>query len=493
MTRTVPAGPTKADAQRRRVLAESAAIFSRRGFRATSMNEIAAAVGLSKPTLSPTTSAARKSCCPALLRRAGRELVSAATVAAAGSPLAAIRDLIASRVAYTCRNQALLKVCFEEEHELPVELADEVLQRRRAFEDLFLTALTDHLATHPAALIGMTPRVYVNMCLGAVNWCYKWYRSDGPCGPDGSERRSRALSRRPSTPSGAEMPATDPDPFDDVLPADPEATMVGRLLDPEVGPCVVTVRDREFVDLTALSPTTSALLDRDDLLDVLREAPAGRRWSVAAVAQASRDRDTTVPHLLAPIDLQVVKAAGVTFVRSLLERVIEERRQGRPHRRRRDATALVDTLGGALATWHPARPRPWRSKTCSSAEGLWSPYLEVGIGPDPEIFTKAPVLSAVGYGAAVGVLERSTWNNPEPEVVLVVNSSGTVVGATLGNDVNLRDFEGRSALLLGTAKDNNASCAIGPLIRLCDRPVRPLLDQPARGRDATSPVRTDSC
>jgi fumarylacetoacetate (FAA) hydrolase family protein len=266
------------------------------------------------------------------------------------------------------------------------------------------------------------------------------------------------------------MPATDPDPFEDVLPADPEATMVGRLLDPEVGPCVVTVRDREFVDLTALSPTTSALLDRDDLLDVLREAPGGRRWSVAEVARASRDRDTTVPHLLAPIDLQVVKAAGVTFVRSLLERVIEERAQGDPTGAAAIRQRLVDALGGALSDLEPGSAEAMKVKDMLMAEGLWSQYLEVGIGPDPEVFTKAPVLSAVGYGAAVGVLERSIWNNPEPEVVLVVNSKGALVGATLGNDVNLRDFEGRSALLLGTAKDNNASCSIGPLIRVCDGP-----------------------
>jgi AcrR family transcriptional regulator len=186
------------------VLAESAAIFSRRGFRATSMNEIAAAVGLSKPTLYHYFRSKEE-----LLVRLYSDVLDESlvlgreTVAAAASPLAAIRDLIASRVAYTCRNQALLKVCFEEEHELPAELADEVLQRRRAFEDLFLTALTDHLAAHPAALTGMTPKVYVNMCLGAVNWCYKWYRSDGPSGPEElGEQIARAL-----------ITAIDPDPL----------------------------------------------------------------------------------------------------------------------------------------------------------------------------------------------------------------------------------------------------------------------------------------
>src|SRR4029078_6461782 len=172
----------------------------------------------------------------------------------------------------------------------------------------------------------------------------------------------------------------------------------------------------------------------------------------------SRDRDATVAPLLAPIDLQVIKAAGVTFVRSLLERVIEERAKGDPTGAAAVRQRLAANPRGALSDLDPGSTTAMKVKDMLIAEGLWSQYLEVGIGPDPEIFTKAPVLSAVGYGAAVGVLERSTWNNPEPEVVLVVNSSGVVVGATLGNDVNLRDFEGRSALLLGTAKDNNASC-----------------------------------
>ena len=195
MTRTAPdkavppgaptGAPTRADAQRQRVLAESAAIFSRRGFRATSMNEIAAAVGLSKPTLYHYFRSKED-----LLVRIYSDVLDESlamgreTVAAAPTPLTAIRDLIASRVAYTCRNQALLKVCFEEEHELPAELAEEVLTRRRAFEDLFLTAVHGHLAAHPDALPDMAPKVWVNMCLGAANWCYKWYRPDGPCSPD---------------------------------------------------------------------------------------------------------------------------------------------------------------------------------------------------------------------------------------------------------------------------------------------------------------------
>ncbi|WP_433502835.1 TetR/AcrR family transcriptional regulator [Pseudonocardia halophobica] len=176
---------SRADARRQRVLSTSAEIFSRRGFRATSMNEIAAAVGLSKPTLYHYFRSKEE-----LLVRLYSDVLDEslvlgrATVAAAGSPFAAIRDLIASRVAYTCRHQALLKVCFEEEHELPQELAAEVLQRRRNFENLFATALREHLDAYPGVELGMPPKVYVNMCLGAVNWSYKWYRPEGSLTPE---------------------------------------------------------------------------------------------------------------------------------------------------------------------------------------------------------------------------------------------------------------------------------------------------------------------
>src|SRR5690606_27366505 len=100
--------------------------------------------------------------------------------------------------------------------------------------------------------------------------------------------------------------------------------------------------------------------------------------------------------------------------------------------------------------------------------GVWSQYLEVAIGKDAEIFTKTQPMASVGFGAQIGIHPESHWNNPEPEVVLAVARTGKIRGATLGNDVNLRDYEGRSALLLGEAKDQNASCAIGPFIRLFD-------------------------
>lgn len=211
MTRTAPSGatPTKADAQRRRVLSQSAAIFSRRGFRATSMNEIAAAVGLSKPTLYHYFRSKEE-----LLVRIYSDVLDESlemgreTVAAAPTPFDAIHDLIASRVAYTCHNQALLKVCFEEEHELPARLSAEVLNRRHAFEDLFLDALHAHLEQHPEVPIGMTPKVYVNMCLGAANWCYKWYRPEGPATPEELGRQIARSLTSAIDPAAVRSPST---------------------------------------------------------------------------------------------------------------------------------------------------------------------------------------------------------------------------------------------------------------------------------------------
>ncbi|MFE7169794.1 fumarylacetoacetate hydrolase family protein [Streptomyces sp. NPDC057616] len=254
-----------------------------------------------------------------------------------------------------------------------------------------------------------------------------------------------------------------------VLPEDAaRATLVARVHDPEWdGPCVAAVRGERVVDLTAVAPTVSDLLERDDAATVVREAEGRRSWRLDELLEAPTGR-RDVPHLLAPIDLQVIKAAGVTFARSLLERVIEERTGGDPAQAARVRERVGHVVGGALDGIRPGSPQAERAKELLVAEGLWSQYLEVGIGPDPEVFTKAPVLSAVGTGADIGVLGASVWNNPEPELVLVVDSFGRVRGATLGNDVNLRDIEGRSALLLSRAKDNNASCAIGPFIRLLD-------------------------
>jgi len=202
----------------------------------------------------------------------------------------------------------------------------------------------------------------------------------------------------------------------------------------------------------------------------LQDGSAPRIAALDAVLANSDEtlRDPSKPWLLAPCDLQAVKASGVTFVASLLERVIEEQARGDAAKAESIRAGLTGVLGDNLAGIVPGSPEAMKVKDVLIAQGVWSQYLEVGIGPDAEIFTKAPTLSAVGTGADVGIHEGSVWNNPEPEVVLAVNSQGHTRGAALGNDVNLRDFEGRSALLLGKAKDNNASCAIGPFIRLFD-------------------------
>jgi fumarylacetoacetate (FAA) hydrolase family protein len=259
------------------------------------------------------------------------------------------------------------------------------------------------------------------------------------------------------------------------LPRDAErATLVGRLWQPDIGPVLVAVHEGGLHDLSRVAATASQLLELDDPVGAVREALRDERTQrVASLEQALANsdetrRDAQHPWLLAPCDLQAVKASGVTFIASLLERVIEEQSRGDASKAESIRAALGGVLGDNLAGIVPGSPQAAKVKDVLIAQGAWSQYLEVGIGPDAEIFTKAPVLAAVGTGADVGIHSGSVWNNPEPEVVLAVDSRGRTLGAALGNDVNLRDFEGRSALLLGKAKDNNASCAIGPFIRLFD-------------------------
>ncbi|WP_210479512.1 fumarylacetoacetate hydrolase family protein [Naasia sp. SYSU D00948] len=255
-----------------------------------------------------------------------------------------------------------------------------------------------------------------------------------------------------------------------LLPEDREdAVLIARVWDPqEGGPLVAAVRGGDVVDLSAHAATVSELLEREDAVAVASSAPGPARWRLPDLLDASLGQDGARPRLLAPVDLQVVKACGVTFAESLLERVIEERAGGDPEQAETIRARVLGAIGEDLGSIRPGSSEAAELKRALIAEGMWSQYLEVGIGPDPEVFTKAPVLSSVGLGDSVGVLSRSSWNNPEPELVLVANSAGTAVGATLGNDVNLRDFEGRSALLLGAAKDNNASSALGPFLRLFD-------------------------
>lgn len=259
----------------------------------------------------------------------------------------------------------------------------------------------------------------------------------------------------------------------DVLPQDgTSGTLVGRVWLPEAGgPAVVAVRGDGVFDVSASFSTVSALCEQDDPAVALQAAKGTRIGDLDGIlANTPPDRrDRNRPWLLAPLDLQVLKAAGVTFAISMLERVIEERARGNPASAeaiRKEVTRLV---GDDLSKLKPGSAEAMKLKQVLIDQNAWSQYLEVGIGPDAEVFTKAPVLSSVGAGMDAGLHPKSTWNNPEPEVVMVVSSRGSIVGAALGNDVNLRDFEGRSALLLSKAKDNNASCAIGPLIRLFDR------------------------
>ena len=256
------------------------------------------------------------------------------------------------------------------------------------------------------------------------------------------------------------------------LPDDHErAVLVGRAWRPDrEGPAVVVLRGAELIDVTAAAPTTSDLAAAAEPAALARDA-AGEPLGLLAdiLANTPREaRDPRKPWLLAPTDLQAVKAAGVTFAVSMLERVIEEQARGAPEKAAAIRAEMQAAIGDDLARLKPGSEAAMALKALLIEKKMWSQYLEVGIGPDAEVFTKAPPMAAVGHLAEIGIRSDSTWNNPEPEVALAVAPTGRIVGATLGNDVNLRDFEGRSALLLGKAKDNNASAALGPFMRLFD-------------------------
>jgi len=251
----------------------------------------------------------------------------------------------------------------------------------------------------------------------------------------------------------------------DILPEDSAtALLVGRVWSSAAGgPCPVLLQGGRVLDLSSLAPTLSAVLELPDLSNIARLAKG-----CADLGPLDDFLSGTAGQLLAPVDLQAVKAAGVTFADSMLERVVEEHAKGDALRAQEIRARLAPAIGDSLRGVEAGSAKAAEVKTLLQGLGLWSQYLEVGIGPDAEIFTKAQPMSSVGCGADIGIHPKSEWNNPEPEMVLAITSGGRIVGATLGNDVNLRDFEGRSALLLSKAKDNNASCALGPFIRLFD-------------------------
>jgi fumarylacetoacetate (FAA) hydrolase family protein len=248
------------------------------------------------------------------------------------------------------------------------------------------------------------------------------------------------------------------------LPADwRQAILVGRL-QTAAGPTPVVVAEGRVRDVSRTAPTVAELLNgwsaslpRGEDLGPLEQLPIS----------AAHEGEPQL-RLLAPFDLQCIKACGVTFAVSAVERVIEEKARGDFGKAQAIRDALGARVGADIRSVQPGSETAQRLKEALIADGLWSQYLEVAIGPDAEVFTKSPVLSSVGWGDWIGVRSESQWNNPEPEIVLAVDARGRTLGAALGNDVNLRDIEGRSALLLGKAKDNNASCAIGPFIRMFD-------------------------
>ena len=248
-----------------------------------------------------------------------------------------------------------------------------------------------------------------------------------------------------------------------------EGCFVGRIWDSaKGGPCLVTIKGNYIYDITSKEiPTIRDLLELKDINEYLESCDSTKLVSTEELLQSSLKKNSGMS-LLAPCDFQAIKACGVTFAKSMVERVIEERAAGDPKKAESLRNHIGGLIGDSLQNIIPGSEKANEVKKALISEGLWSQYLEVGIGKDAEVFTKAQTLSSVGYGAEVGLNPISNWNNPEPEIVLAVNSNGIIQGATLGNDVNLRDVEGRSALLLGKAKDNNASCSIGPFIRIFD-------------------------
>jgi len=261
-----------------------------------------------------------------------------------------------------------------------------------------------------------------------------------------------------------------------------EGTWLGRAWLPAsfapsniAGPHVITVRDGQVIELSDCFDSIADITRHPTPTAAVQNATGVSICSLNTLLENSLFyklpadiRKSQQPSLLAPNDIQAIKACGVTFVASLIERVIEEKALGNPSKAEEIRAVVHAAIGDNLKDIEPGSPQTEILKAKLIAQGIWSAYLEVGIGPDVEVFTKSQPMSAIPCGSQLGVLETSQWNNPEPEVAFLVSPQGSFLGAALANDVNLRDYEGRSSLLLGKAKDQNGSCPIGPMFRLFD-------------------------
>jgi AcrR family transcriptional regulator len=172
-----------AGARRAAVLKASAEIFSQQGYRGTTMTDIANGVGLEKPSLYHYFKSKEE----ILVQLYENVLVEGVANAQAVvdqmlDPLEAYRQLLVGRVVNSCEQRDLFKVFFEEEGELPKHVAKALVERRAGFEEILKSTVAEHLRRTGIELPYSIP-VYVNSCLGAANWTYKWFDPRGPLTP----------------------------------------------------------------------------------------------------------------------------------------------------------------------------------------------------------------------------------------------------------------------------------------------------------------------